>query len=211
MPDGRRPSEPARPRHPARCGGDCRLARGGGGRRASIWRPGGTSSTTSKPSGLSGGTWASRRSGRTAASSPRPWRSRCSLLRVLLRLDDQPPLIAGVAQDLEERPVVDAAVAGHREHAVEHRVEEASVAAARLGQHGRADVLAVDVDDPAGVAPRDGEHVAARVGEVSGVQEEAHGRPSEMSSPSVSRSSLVQPMGLRRTEGKGEPWREYMR
>ena len=91
--------------------------------------------------------------------------------------------IVGLAQDAEQPPVIDAAVAGHREHAVDHRVEKALVAAARLGQHGRPDVLAVDVRDAFGVAASDVEHVPAGVREVPRVQEQAHGRVRHLHEP----------------------------
>ena len=94
--------------------------------------------------------------------------------RILLGLDDQPARVAGPAQDPEQRPVVDSPVARHREHAVDHRVQEAPVPPARLGERGRPDVLAVDVGDPARVAAGDRQHVAPGVGEVPGVQEKPH-------------------------------------
>jgi hypothetical protein len=41
----------------------------------------------------------------------------------------------------------------------------------------------VDVDDAARVAPRHGEHVAAGIGEVPGVEEQAHGGPRRSHQP----------------------------
>src|SRR5208283_4449003 len=93
-------------------------------------------------------------------------------LRILLGLNHDPSRIVG--KSLEHAGEVDAAVAGHGVDALENGIEEGPVFRFGLGGDVFANVLGVDVADPAGVGLRHANGVAARPGDVAGVEQQLY-------------------------------------
>src|SRR5437588_285172 len=69
------------------------------------------------------------------------------LRRILLRLDDDPALVADLGERSRKRIVVDAPIARDREHAGKNGIEKTQILPARLREHSGPNVLAMDMDD----------------------------------------------------------------
>src|ERR1700741_33707 len=93
--------------------------------------------------------------------------------RVLVRLDDEPPLVARTGQSFQYGSEIDRPVAGHGEYVAEHRIEKAHVALPRLHELGLANVLAVHVHDALRMALERAQRIAAGKGEVPRVEQQA--------------------------------------
>src|ERR1700754_3241337 len=93
--------------------------------------------------------------------------------RILLRFDDEPAAIAMALQPGDDAREIDRAVAGHRECAVQHRVEKTPVAVARELHDRRPYVLAVHVTDTRDMLVEHIERIAARERDMPGIEQQA--------------------------------------